>query len=197
MAAPSLAALRIEGTVNPGSYLYTRRGADSNVDGQVIVACLKFDPSTAPNQSGDGTTYRIESSSLKPYVAVTLSFSGGLISANSRASTASPHATYLYRNYPNGATNEVIFSVTDAQTNVDGTYKGRFHFVWQVSDTDGSGSTLFSDLSGGLSYFQPIELGARQQVAEFNVIELDKKAATTLHLVGTFIATSIVAVKGC
>jgi hypothetical protein len=156
-------ALRIEGVVSPGSYLYTRKGGDGNLDGQTLVACVKFDPLSAPNQSGDGLTYRIESSSSKPYVTVSLSFSGGLNDSTSKAGTASPDTTELYRNYPNGSVNEVLLSVHHQQLNPDGTYKGNFLFDWQAFD--GLGPSPLNQknwrcLRDGSSYFHFNGLGS-------------------------------------
>ena len=58
----------MQGVVDPGSYLFTRRGGATSLDGQTFSACAKFDPASAPNQSGDGTTYRSETSVTKPFI---------------------------------------------------------------------------------------------------------------------------------
>src|SRR5690348_11306791 len=100
-AQSTTVTLSMEGVVDPGSYLYTKKGGAGNLDGQTLSVCVRFDPSSAPNQSGDGTTYRIESSSTKPYVTVSLRFSGGATVAAPKAGTAAPDLTELYRDYPN------------------------------------------------------------------------------------------------
>ena len=200
-SAPALAqatavTLLLEGNVDPSSYVYTRSGGSGTLDGQTFTACVKFDPSTAPYQTGDGLTYRIETSATKSYVTVALRFSGGLSTSISKTGTATPDLTELYRAYPNGHENEFLLSVHHQVLNPDGTYKGNFQFGWSAFNDAGATSVLFVDPNGGLSYSQPLNLNVEQS-GEFNIIELDKKSATTLQLVGTFRLTSVKSVKSC
>ena len=121
----------MEGVVDPGSYLFTRRGGAASLDGQTFSACAKFDPASAPNQSGDGTTYRAETSQTKPFIAVSIDFSGGLTVAISKAGRAVQDYRTVYRDYPNPPSSQSVrLDVHHETLYPDGTYKGNLRFLW-------------------------------------------------------------------
>lgn len=187
----------LEGVVDPSSYLYTRKGGAGNLDGQAFSACARFDPLSAPNQSGDGTTYRAETSTTKPFIVVSIDFSGGLTVAIAKAGRAVQDYTTVYRDYPNPPNSQSIrLDVHHEILYPDGTYKGNLRFLWTQSISGVPASVMFADPNGGLSYSQPLNL-LPEQWGEFNIVEMDKNSGTTLHLIGTFHLTSLKAVKSC
>ena len=187
----------MEGVVDSGSYLFTRKGGAASIDGQTFSACAKFDPASAPNQSGDGTTYRAETSQTKPFIVVSIDFSGGLTVAISKAGRAVQDYTTVYRDYPTPpGSQSVRLDVHHETLYPDGRYKGNLRFLWTQSTSGVPASVMFVDPNGGLSYSQPLNLLPEQR-GEINIIEMDKNSGTTLNLNATFRLTSLKAVKSC
>ena len=196
-AQASSVTLLLKGVINPGSYVYTKAdGGNGNLDGGALSACVKFDPLSAPNQSGDGATYRQESSSTSPYVSVKLTLPGGIKLSTATGGIAAPELTQLYRNYANGNANHVSFNITNAQLFESGAYRTRFRFHWGYTDNLGESSTLFLDPNGGLAYDQPFNV-IGSTPGEFDLFRMDQNFGASYHYRGSFQLISIRAVKRC
>jgi hypothetical protein len=204
-AVPMLAiavtvSVKVEGVVNAGSYYYQAQkggagGVSGNLDGQSISFCFTFDPDLANDISTDGSTYRLESSSVD-YVSVVVRLADGTVLKSPQAA-AGTHHTALYRMYPNPAYTDSIRMYLDGDTFLrDGAIKEHWHVAWLATKT-GAQPDIYVSADAGLSYSQPLNLNGATQSGDFNLLGLNKSRATLYQYFGSMTASSTRSVKRC
>ena len=117
IAFAATVSIKVDGTVNPGSYAYTGKAGDSNLARPARVRVLHLRPGSGVEPVGRRCDLQNESAP-DDYISVTLKLADGTTLRPARRGTGNHH-TQLYRNYRTPAYTDHVTLLVESNTYTD------------------------------------------------------------------------------